>query len=105
MTIEELVLNALNKTGYNKATDPCFVQTFEISTIKKLNELKTDLRTIFLFHANRTSDEDLQMYKDLGVYGLGLDKDLLVIKDDTNHISEINKDLVQRVRIPWNNLE
>ncbi|TRY67191.1 hypothetical protein TCAL_09237 [Tigriopus californicus] len=97
VTIEELVLAALDKTGYNKASDPCFVQTFELSTIKKLNELKTNLRTIFLFHANRTSDEDLQMYKDLGVYGLGLDKDLLVIKDDKNHISLLNEDLVHRI--------
>ena len=38
-TFEELVLEALAKAGYTKATDPCFVQTFEVTTILELKRL------------------------------------------------------------------
>ena len=34
VTIEQLFLAALEKAGFTKAEDPCFVQSFELDTIQ-----------------------------------------------------------------------
>ena len=51
-----------------------------------------------LGHAANFTDADIETYAKLDVYGLGIDKDLLVIKDENGHIDYTNKHAVDKVR-------
>ena len=57
----------------------------------------SDLKLIFLLSKDRTSDEDFKVYEELDVAGLGLDKDLVVIKKDNGHIHSLNEKLISKV--------
>ena len=65
-----------------------------------LRNLGSRLRTIFLLSkVEKSSPDYLDMYaQDYGAYGLGLNKDMLVVKGLDNHIIGHNKALVENVR-------
>ena len=84
--------------GFQDKSDPCLVQSFELTSLKRLNALGSNLRMIMLLEsAEKAKDEDLDAYKELGVVGIGLDKDLIVVKNDDGHINHTNKELIDRV--------
>ena len=52
---------------------------------------------MLLHDKTKITDVDLDLYHSLGVYGLGLDKDLIVGKDDNGHINYTDTEMIQRV--------
>ena len=97
-TIENLTLHELAKHGYESADDLCFIQTFEFSTLKALSESGSDLRRVFLAnHVDLLSEEWISKYKELGIYGVGVDKNLIVVKNPNGHINFTNIELMDRL--------
>ncbi len=93
-------MRELNASGYSSAEDPCLVQSFELTSLAKVKELGSGLRRIFLLDRfERTTDADLDEYRNLGFYGLGLDKNLIFKRGLDGYITENNTDLVRRVWI------
>ena len=75
-----------------------YFQAFELTTLQNIRETGTSLRLIFLLgKLEKTTDADLEKYKNMGIFGLGLDKDMLVIKSADNHINFTNVDLIDRI--------
>jgi len=72
---------------------------FEIGSLRKVIEMGTKLRTIFLVgSSNKTTDALLDTYASLGVYGMGLSKNLLAKRDQGNYIVNFNTELVDKVK-------
>ena len=57
---------------------------------------------MLLHDKSKTSDENLDLFWSLGVYGLGLDKDLIVGKDENGHINYTDTEMIQRVKVSLN---
>ena len=104
MTFEDLALAALAKHGYSSEADPCYLQCFELSSLEKLSS-KTKLKRIFLLKSKpKTNRETFERVKRAGIYGIGIDKLLLVeIQGSTDpnpgHIKQVHPELVQQVFI------
>jgi hypothetical protein len=102
VTFEDLALDILSKNGYTKSTDNCFIQSFELSSLESLG-LKTDLKRILLLKSKpKTTSETFVRVKKAGIYGIGIDKLLLVeIQGETDekpgHIKKINQDIAKQV--------
>lgn len=92
------------QTGLNNEHRHSF-QAFELSTLDRIRNAGSRLRLIFLLNKmEKTSNSSLDDYKNKGYFGLGLDKDLLVIKDGENHINFTNEALINRVHMNNNNI-
>ncbi|XP_072935958.1 uncharacterized protein [Epargyreus clarus] len=48
LAMESLVVNTFRKNGYNSATSPVYIQSFEVNNLKELNKM-TDLRLLQLY--------------------------------------------------------
>ena len=82
ITIEDLVLNALTKHGYTGSDDKCLLQCFELSTITEFHS-RSEVKLVFhLETLDQTNLENLKKIKNEGVYAIGLDKKLIVPRDD-----------------------
>ena len=92
ITIEDLVLNALTKHGYTGSDDKCLLQCFELSTMTKFHS-RSEVKLVFhLETLDQTNLENLQKIKNEGVYAIGLDKKLIVPKDDKGNCGAPNLD-------------
>lgn len=61
----DLLVLALDKAGYTKASDPVFVQCFEVGPLQRLNQL-TDVRLIQLIHPDAgPADEPSMRYAEM----------------------------------------
>ena len=102
VNFEDLGLQILRQHGYTKSTDNCFIQSFELSSLENLGS-KTDLKRIFLLKSKpKANAETFKRVKKAGIYGIGIDKLLLVEiqgKDDEKpgHIKKINRDIAKQV--------
>ena len=102
VTFEDLALSALAKHGYSSATDPCYLQCFELSSLEKLST-KTNLKRIFLLKSKvKTNQETFDRVKRAGIYGIGIDKLLLVEIQGTDdpspgHIKQVRPELLKQV--------
>lgn len=98
-TSESLLLTALAELGYSKSEDDCLLQCFELSTMEQLKE-KTDMKRVFLLKRRAKINESLERATNAAVHSICLDKDLIISTDEnTGNIHEINKDLVDKVRL------
>ena len=63
-TFEEYLISSLSDWGYTSASDPCLVQSFELTSMQKMRDLGSQLRLIFLIgKEDRLTPEYLDMYK------------------------------------------
>lgn len=63
--VVDLLVLALKEAGYTKATDPVFVQSFEVGPLQRLNRL-TDVRLVQLMSADGgPADETAMRYADM----------------------------------------
>ncbi len=53
----DLLVQALKKAGYTKASDPIFIQCFEVGPLQRLDQL-TDVRLVQLIHPEHESPAD-----------------------------------------------
>ena len=107
ITIEDLVLNALTKHGYTGSDDKCLLQCFELSTITEFHR-RSEVKLVFhLETLDQTNLENLQKIKNEGVYAIGLDKELIVPRDDKGNCGAPNYDLIETIHnmgmkiFPW----
>ena len=107
ITIEDLVLNALTKHGYTGSDDKCLLQCFELSTITEFHR-RSEVKLVFhLETIAQTNLENLQKIKNEGVYAIGLDKELIVPRDDKGNCGAPNYDLIETIHdmgmkiFPW----
>jgi len=82
-TFEAYALEELKRLGFDSRDSPCYLQAFEISSLEKVrNDLKTDLKLVFLLEQNisthSTPDEIWNRLDKLDLAGVGLDKGGLV---------------------------
>jgi glycerophosphoryl diester phosphodiesterase len=110
LSLEEPLVSALEVNGYTKKKDPVFVQSFEVSNLKDLDEM-TDVALVQLIndtgkpfdfvvsgdprtYADMITDEGL---KEIATYadGIGTNKNLIVPRDASNRLLEPT-DLVDR---------
>ncbi len=98
-TMESLVVAALNEFGYTEASPDCYIQSFELTSLKLVREYGSNVNLVFLLgNEEKTTDEDIESYKtDYDVVGLGLDKDLIVKKAENGHVESVNIELIERV--------
>ena len=93
MTLDQLAL-----FGYDSADDSCLMQTFEFSTLEALSESGSKLRRVLLAnHPDLLSEEWIAKYKELGVYGVGLNKKYIVVTGPDGHINFTNTELIDRL--------
>jgi glycerophosphoryl diester phosphodiesterase len=110
LSLEEPLVGTLEANGYTKKKDPVFVQSFEVSNLKDLDEM-TDVSLVQLVndtgkpfdfvvsgdprtYADMITDEGL---KEIATYaeGIGTNKNLIVPRDASNRLLEPT-DLVDR---------
>lgn len=97
-TIENMTLHQLSHYGYDSADDPCLMQTFEFSSLKALSDSGSKLRRVLLAnHVDLLSEEWISKYKELGVYGVGINKKFIVVKNPNGHINYTNTELMDRL--------
>jgi len=73
---EDVALEALQDLGYTSKSDPCFLQSFELTSLEYVKD-KTDLKLVFLLERN-IDESDWQRIDNLDLSGLGFDKGGLV---------------------------
>lgn len=101
-TVETLLLTALDELGYSRATDPCFLQSFELSTIERLSNM-TELRRVFLLKRSQKTDETtLKRVQRAGTYAMCVDKELLVEKQSLadpkpGYVGPVHKELIDKI--------
>jgi glycerophosphoryl diester phosphodiesterase len=110
LSLEEPLVRTLEANGYTKKKDPVFVQSFEVSNLKDLNEM-TEVALVQLIndsgkpydfvvsgdprtYADMITDEGLE---EIATYadGIGTNKNLIVPRDSSNRLLEPT-DLVDR---------
>ena len=66
--------------------------------IQTLSESGSELRRVLLAnHPDLLSEEWIAKYKELGVYGVGLNKKYIVVTGPDGHINFTNYELIDRV--------
>ena len=104
---EGALVQILKDSGYSKAEDPVFIQSFEADSLKRLDKL-TDLRLVFLLSRDKdapeiadgfTSDDGLRQLAQY-VDGIGVEKYGLIIPKDEAGNLQLNQvtDLVPRAK-------
>lgn len=65
---------------------------------KALSDSGSKLRRVLLAnHVDLLSEEWISKYKELGVYGVGINKKFIVVKNPNGHINYTNTELMDRV--------
>jgi len=107
ITIEDLVLNALTKHGYTGPDDKCLLQCFELPTMTQFHR-RSEVKLVFHLETfDQTSLENLKKIKNEGVYAIGLDKELIVPRDNKGNCGIPNHDLIKEIHkmgmkiFPW----
>jgi len=77
-TMEQLLVDSLQRHGYLEARAPCFVQSFSVESLRALRKL-TALRLVWLRDTSM-SEADMMLASEL-VYALGVDKNLIIQVD------------------------
>lgn len=92
------MIKDLAEFNFTSRDDPCYVQAFELTSLRIIKNLGSELRLIFLLDKlDRTTVEDLDYYASLGIHGMGLWKDLIVMIGEDNHIKRTNEELMEEV--------
>ena len=98
VTLEELVIDTLNRNNLTSESNNCILQSFEMTSLQSVVDLGTNLRRVFLLgNAAYVSESDLDYYQSLGYVGLGMSKSILVISNSSNHIEVVQWDIAQNV--------
>ena len=93
-TFEKLLVGILQRHGYSKRSDPCFLQSFTQQSLDDLRAL-TDLPLVFLLKAdNILTETDLDNFSK-NYYGIGLNKRLIVKTGSDGAISSVT-DLIEK---------
>ena len=97
--VEDILVRDLNEAGFETREDACYVQAFEMTTLKRIREIGSDLKLVFLLsNPIGVTDEAIEAYKTEGVIdGLGLSKSLIVEAED-GISTRINENLVSRIK-------
>ena len=62
------------------------------------------MRRVFLAnHPDLLSEEWIATYKELGIYGVGLNKKFIVVTNPDGHINHTNTELMDRVIMKYSN--
>ena len=77
ITVERLLADMLERFGYNRKQQPCFVQSFEFSSLQRLHSITQLPLVMLLQNGDDTDDETLQRYAEI-CYGLGIEKTMAV---------------------------
>ncbi len=102
VTVQDLLLQALQKHGYTREDDKCLLQSFELTTIENLKG-KTDLKRLFLLkRVKKTDTATLERVQRSGAYAICLDKELIVTTQSSTdekpgYIGEVNQKLVDKI--------
>ena len=93
VTLEQLIVDALEQRGYTQPDGRCIVQTFGSDSINRLRQI-TNLPLVRLSN-NMLSDEELE---DLAgyAYGIGVKKTLIVEVDSVTNLIVQTTDLIDR---------
>ena len=95
-TLEDLILDVLHKNGYTKETDPCFVQTFSMDSLRYLSK-RTKLPLIMLFWGDETVNDELMKELSSMCYGVGPWKNMILPITEENFLGP-QTDLVELAR-------
>lgn len=75
-SLEKTTVDALHKLGYNSKDSPCYLQSFELTSLENMRNM-TDLKLVFLLEQNITEAHWERIDK-LKLAGIGVDKGNLV---------------------------
>lgn len=75
-SLEDTTVKALHALGYNSADSPCYLQSFELTSLETMRNM-TDLKLVFLLEQNITQKHWDRIDK-LKLAGIGVDKGNLV---------------------------
>ncbi|CAK8686228.1 unnamed protein product [Clavelina lepadiformis] len=92
-TMEEILLESLQRHGYTEATSPCFVQSFDEDSLRFMS-CRTELPLVFLTNDEISDGKMLELSK--FCYGLGVKKNLIVEIDPSSMDVAREIDLVAR---------
>ena len=113
-TVEQLLVEALNKNGYTEVNSKCFIQSFEKKSLEMLNG-RTNLKRIYLLwedvqqlsnlDSKHKGKKNMEMWnvalnwaKKENISGFGLDKNFIIAKTPNNYISQIYHYMLQEAK-------
>ena len=94
-TMEDILLEALEKYGYAQKTSPCFVQSFSEESLRYMAN-RTELPMVFLTPVTLTDGKLADLAK--FCYGVGSSKSAIVVTNPTSNTIIRTTDFVQRAQ-------
>merc|ERR1719348_275931 len=73
---EDYVIEELDRLGYSTQDDPCYLQAFEPYSLDYVKNITKDKRMMLI--AQNLTEDQWDMVENLGLYGMGIDKDGLI---------------------------
>ena len=70
-SFEQRLVDILTEHGYSKPTDPCFIQSFEFSSLQKLSKLTSLPLVMLVSTENEVSPVRVEQYSEI-CYGIGI---------------------------------